>query len=68
MKGKDQGLTNLVIDGSNKNAEFLNDVFFNDEKYPYLEKIFDSSEHGYKYHLKIYKINYSRFESLNKTS
>lgn len=66
-KNKDQGLTNLVLDGSNNSPEFLNDVFFHEEKYPYLEKIFDSTEHGYKYHLKIFRINYNKFESL-KTS
>jgi 4-amino-4-deoxy-L-arabinose transferase-like glycosyltransferase len=56
------GLTYLVLDGQKNRPSFLNDVFYHDEKYPYLTKVFDSSEHGYKYHVKIYKINYEKFD------
>lgn len=59
--GKQQGLTHLVVDDSKNRPEFLSDVFYHEEKYPYLEKIFDSEEHGYKYHLKIFRINYEKF-------
>lgn len=70
------GLTHLVLDGQQQNQGFgttgpyvaksstnyfLNDVFFNDKKYPYLIKEFDSSDHGYKYHVKIYRIDYKEF-------
>ena len=34
----------------------------NEEKYPYLIKTFDSQENGYKYHVKIFKIDYGKFE------
>ena len=36
-------------------------VFKNEEKYNYLIKEFDSSEHGNNYHVKKFKIDYDRF-------
>ena len=62
--GSEHGLTHLVIDDSKNRPKFLNDVFYHEENYPYLIKIFDSWDHGYKYHLKIYKIDYDAFNSL----
>jgi len=62
--GKENGLTHLVLDGSNRSPLFLNDVFYHEENYPYLVKIYDSLNHHYKYHLKIYKINYEQFEAI----
>jgi len=60
---EDYNLTHLVVDGEKNRPNFLNDVFFHDEKYPYLIKEFDSKEHGYSYHVKIYKIDYDKFRS-----
>jgi len=60
---KEQGLTHLVVDGTDKRAPYFNDLFYNEEKYLYLIKEFDSTEHGYKqYKVKVFKINYSDFE------
>ena len=56
------GLTHLVLDGQKGRPLFLNDVFHNEEKYPYLIKVFDSLDHGYKYHVKIYKIEYNKLQ------
>ncbi|HVZ62321.1 MAG TPA: glycosyltransferase family 39 protein [Candidatus Nitrosotalea sp.] len=64
--GKENGLTHLVIDDSKTRPHFLNEVFYNDN-IPYLTKIYDSSDHGYKYHVKIYKIDYSKFDMLTVT-
>lgn len=58
---KNKGLTHLVVDGKPTRPEFLNDVFYHEEKYPYLVKVFDSYDYNYKYHLKIYKIDYTKF-------
>jgi len=33
------------------------------EKYPYLIKEFDSKDHGYDYHLKIFRIDYDLFDT-----
>ena len=62
--GENKGLTHLVLDGSNARPPVLNDIFYNEEKYPYLIKIYDSLEHGYKYHMKIFEIDYQLFEKL----
>ena len=64
--GKNEGLTHIVADENPNRAEFLNDVFKNEEKFPYLTKIYDSSEHDYEYHLKIFRINYEKFESVKE--
>ncbi len=58
---KEKGLTHLVVDGQQSRPSFLNDVFYHPEKYPYLIQVYDSSEYGLKYHVKIYKIDYKKF-------
>ena len=62
--GRERGLTHLVLDGRENSIHrpsFFKDVFYNEEKYPYLKEVFDSWDYGYKYHLKIYKIDYEGF-------
>ena len=44
-------------------GQFFNQVFNNESDYPYLEKVFDSDEKEFKYHVKIFKINYEKFEN-----
>ena len=63
--GKNQGLTHIVADGNENRPQFLKNVFESEEKYTYLSKIYDSSEHGYNYHLKIFQIDYEKFDSVN---
>ena len=62
--GEREGLTHIVVDDNQNRSEFLKDVFRNEGKYVYLSKIYDSSEHGYDYHLKIFKIDYEIFDSI----
>lgn len=57
-------LTHLVLDGQKNRPNFLNDAFYHESKYPYLIKIYESSEHGFKYHLKIFKIDYEKFNAV----
>ena len=59
---RDKGLTHLVIDQNANRPIFLSDVFNHEERYPYLTKVFDSADYNYKYHVKIYKVDYNRFE------
>jgi hypothetical protein len=61
---KNEGLTHIVADENEKRPQFLKDVFYNEKKFPYLIKIYDSSEQGYDYHLKIFRIDYEKFESI----
>lgn len=58
---KKQGLTHLVLDDYNLGNDFLRNIFQNEEKYPFLNKIYDSKESGYEYHIKVFKINYELF-------
>ena len=45
---------------------FLNDLYYNEEKYPYMEKIFDSDEMNYKeFKIKAFEINYQKFHELH---
>ena len=60
---KSNGLTHLVVDNNKNRPEFLTDVFYHDDKYPFLTKIYDSKDFNYKYQLKIYKIDYNKFDS-----
>ena len=44
---------------------FLNDLYHNEERYPYMGKIFDSDEMGYKeFKIKAFEINYQKFHEL----
>jgi len=48
----------IVGDEKSKRFKMAQEIYFNEEKYPYLKKIFDSDEFGYKeYRNKIFKIN-----------
>jgi len=58
---KEISLTHIVADDNKNRPNFLKDLFSHDEKYPYLVKVFDSSDNGFKYHVKIYKIDYEKF-------
>jgi len=60
---KDKGLTYLAVDGRDHQPEFLRDVFYHDEEYDYLTKIFDSKDHGMNYHVKIFKIDYNKIKT-----
>ena len=63
---KFNAVTHIVTDENSNRAEFLKDVFKNEEKYPYLTKVYDSSEHGYEYHLKIFRIDYEKLEPIEE--
>ena len=61
-KNKKNGLSHIIVDNKNTRNLFLQDIFENELNYPYLIKEFDSSEKGFKYHLKLFKIDYSRID------
>jgi hypothetical protein len=61
--GSDHNLRYVV---SNENPGFfhkyVDEIYFNEEKYPYLIKIFDSNEQGMKFiKIKIFEIDYKQF-------
>lgn len=56
-------LTHIIVDDDPNIPEFLKDVYLNEEKYEYLNKIFDSKNEGFKHQMKIFEIDYQRFNS-----
>ena len=59
-------IDHIVVDDKNNRPQFLKDVFNNEEKYAFLIKKFDSSEYGYNYHVKIFEIDFDKFEMNSK--
>ena len=63
---KKQKLTHLILDGEHNTPLFTNEelasdlkyIFKNEEDYPFLIKEYDSKENGFKYHLKLFRIDY----------
>jgi len=60
VSGKESGLTHLILDGKNK-KEFLNDIFFQSQNYPYLIEytVPDSNKSHLK--IRIFEIDYEKF-------
>jgi len=53
----------LAVTNYNEDYEFLNDIYLNEENYPFLNKIFDSKEKGYtNLNLKVFEIDYENFQ------
>jgi len=65
LDGKEKGLTHLVIDESQKQDnlrnKFLIEIYKNENKYNFLNKIYDSNDEGFNYKLKIFEIDYTLF-------
>tara|TARA_B100001540_G_scaffold305820_1_gene317226 strand:- start:11219 stop:12799 length:1581 start_codon:yes stop_codon:yes gene_type:complete len=59
---KEKGLTHLIISDRDQ-PEFLEDVFLNEKKFPYLEKIYDSTDKNFIHIVKIFQINYEIFSN-----
>jgi hypothetical protein len=63
-KSKDKGLTHILIDNNKQQPDFLKEIFFEETKYTYLTKIYDSKNQGFEYQVKVFEINYELFEYL----
>ena len=61
-KSKEKGLDHIVVDDMNNGPEYIQEIFSNEEKYLFLEKVFDSKKVGYNYHVKIFRINYEMLD------
>ena len=62
---KEKGLDHIVVDEFKRKPSFIQNVFENEEMYPYLEKVFDSKDDGYEYHVKIFWINFEKLEGVD---
>jgi hypothetical protein len=61
----EKGLTHIVIKEKNS-VEFFNDIFYHEEKYPYLIKKYDSLDHGFNFQIIMYEIDYKEFKKYYK--
>jgi len=55
------GITHLVVDLENNRNKLLIEIYENENEFVFLDKIFDSNEDGFEYKMKVFKINYERF-------
>ena len=56
------GLSHIVADNKQHRPDYIQDVFFNEKKYPYLIKKFDSEDFDLEYKVKIFEIDYKKFD------
>ena len=54
-------LTHLIIDTNSNLPDFLNEVYHNEGKFDYLNKIYDSNTMNYNFEIKIFEINFEKF-------
>ena len=59
-------LTHLMVDDNRDLPEFLQVVYYNEEKYEYLDKVFDSKDRGFKHQMKLFEIDFQKFDSVTK--
>ena len=69
---RNNGLTHIITDKSqnpkSQRNEFLVEIFENEYEYEFLKKIYDSKKDGFRYHLKIFEIDYEIFDQHKKTN
>ena len=53
------GLSHIVIDDREDGPNFFK-ILMKNEKIKYLEEVYDSKENGFNYHVKVFKIDYSK--------
>jgi hypothetical protein len=63
INGETKGLKYIgILEDGSYFFPFLNDIYFNEENYPYMKKVFDSNEMGYKeFKIKVFEIDYKNF-------
>ena len=44
--------------------DFLKNIFYDKEKYTFLELEFDSNQNNFNYHVKVFKIDFEKFNNL----
>ena len=65
LNSKDD-LTHLIVDDNPNIPGFLQDVYYNEEKYEYLNKVFDSKDRGFKHQVKVFEIDFQKLDFKNE--
>ena len=65
--GQTRGLKYIgILEKGSYFFPFLNDLYYNEENYPYMKKIFDSEEANYEeFKIKAFEIDYKKFHEIN---
>ncbi len=58
----DNGLTHIVIDDGKDRPDFFKILMKNEKSIEYLEKVYDSKENGFNYHVKVFEIDFSKIK------
>ena len=58
----DNGLTHIVIDDKKDRPDFFKILMENERSIEYLDKVYDSKESGFTYHVKLFKIDFSKIK------
>ncbi len=61
-----EDLTHIIVDDNPQLPKFLQDVYYNEENYEYLNKVFDSKDEGYYHHIMLFEINFEKLNSNGK--
>ena len=59
-KNSNDGLKYIIIDNGDNRPEFFYELIQNENSFNYLERVYDSKELGYEYHVKVFKINFEK--------
>jgi len=63
-EAKVNGVTHLILDGSDDAPKLFNNIFYEKEEYPFLIKEFSSDDYNYNYLVKIYRIDFKEFDRI----
>jgi hypothetical protein len=58
-------LTHLIVDENDRLPKFLSEIYYDEVKYKYLTKVFDSKEQGFNHHIMLFEINFEKFDSVD---
>ena len=59
-------LTHLIVNNNSNLPEYLQEVYWNEEKFEYLDNEFDTNHINSNYHIKLFKINYEKFNLIEE--
>jgi hypothetical protein len=55
-------LSHIIVDDHSNLPEFLRNVYNFEEEYEYLDKVYDSKNSDFKHRVKLFKINFDKFD------
>ena len=59
---RENGLEYIVVDDLDNRPDYLRQIYFNENKFPYLKKVYDSNSFGSSYKVKLFLIDYSEYD------